>query len=261
MNYRTLLKQVVFLLGANNSQHWQAFLEAAAAGSQNFPEVSVTVLSAYRCLFQIDFSNITMFYCMCMYLLLLSCFVAALPSMWCLFGGAPSISLIRVPRGAMNIKTILFCSIIAQTHFVLLTTCGHPTSICPPGNTPSGGAGKQTGGRWKHVWTHQLHSGSQSFQYPVSLFCLFLLRETQKHKHRALARMGRVGVGGFACTSTVTTATQSARSGDGQTDGPTGGWIHQLLLELLSPAGLQQLLASAPALPLSLSLSLSSARK
>lgn len=85
------------------------------------------------------------------------------------------------------------------------------------------------GTKWKRIqiFTHQLNPGSQSFQYPVSLLCLFLVKE---HKKKCMSRPP-------ASLSSPRQQGKRAHLVAGRTERPTERWTRRLLLELLTQAG------------------------
>lgn len=86
---------------------------------------------------------------------------------------------------------------------------------------------KQKNRKRIQVFTHQFNPGSQSFQYPVSLLCLFLVKE---HRKKCISRPP-------ASLSSPRQQGERAHLVAGRTDGWTGRWTRRLLLELLTQAG------------------------
>lgn len=77
------------------------------------------------------------------------------------------------------------------------------------------------------IFTHQFNPGSQSFQYPVRLLSLFLVRE---HKKKCISRPP-------ASQSSPRQQGKRAHLVAGRTERRTERWTRQLLLELLTQAG------------------------
>lgn len=80
--------------------------------------------------------------------------------------------------------------------------------------------------KWEtiQIFTHQFNPGSQSFQYPMSLFCLFLVKE---HKKKCISRP----------PASLSSPRQQANALAWWLDGRTERWTCRLLLELLTQAG------------------------